>query len=458
VDGYAKKDSRTANYRAGDNVYDLIIRDGTIVRSSGRLVADIAIEDGKVVYVGGNPAGGAKEEISGIGRFVMPGVIDANVYCRDAKNPSKKTWTDGSREALIGGVTTVLAMPESDDPSVDEKSIREKLSNAGSESAVNFGVWAGVNASNLKDVGALWDAGLICGTKVLMGDSGGSSALDPDVLRDVFAKTKGLLGVHAEDQAVLNTARSQNEGSINPVHNDLRPPEAAIRGVEALIELVKESGRSVHLCHVSTAGELTALDPYRDDLPITCEAAPQHLFLSIENTGNQGNLIKADPPIRTELDRRAMLAAVKRGRIDAFASSHSPYALDAKKQDYWSVPSGIPGVGAMLPLLMGALKNGKINLETLVAMCCENPARIFNLEGKGHIEEGADADLLLFREGDTTKLTADMLGPHCGWSPYIGREVGVAPKLVVVNGVVAARDGVLADKLPAGKPVTYSGR
>jgi dihydroorotase len=180
--------------------------------------------------------------------------------------------------------------------------------------------------------------------------------------------------------------------------------------------------------------------------------------LSIENTGNQGNLIKADPPIRTELDRRAILAAVKRGRIDAFASSHSPYALDAKKQDYWSVPSGMPGVGAMLPLLMGALKNGKINLETLVSMCCENPARIFNLEGKGHIQEGADADLLLFREGDTTKLTSEMLGPHCGWSPYIGREVGVSPKLVVVNGVVAARDGVLSDNLPAGKPVTYSGR
>ncbi|MAY80962.1 MAG: hypothetical protein CL930_09290 [Deltaproteobacteria bacterium] len=439
-------------------MYDLIIRDGTIVRSSGRLVADIAIEGGKVAYVGGNPAGGAKEEISGIGRFVMPGVIDSNVYFRDSEDPSKKSWTNCAREALVGGVTTVLAMPDADTPTLDEASIREKLAHAGAESAVNFGVWAGSDVSNLEDIGSLWDAGLICGTKVLMGESGGVSGLDPDVLRDVFAKTKGLLGVHAEEQEVLNAALSANEGSNNPVHNDVRPPEAAIRGVETLIELVKESGRSVHLCHVSTAGELTALDPYRDDLPITCEAGPQHLFLSIDNAGNQGTLIKVDPPVRPELDRRAMLAAVKRGRIDSFASGHSPYSLASKKQEYWSVPSGIPGVGAMLPLLMGALKNGKINLETLVAMCCENPARIFNLEGKGRIEEGADADLLLFREGNTTKLTSDMLGPHCGWSPYIGREVGVAPNLVVVNGVVAARDGVLSDNLPFGKPVTYAGR
>ena len=92
-------------------MYDLIIRDGTIVRSSGRLVADIAIEDGKIAYVGGNPAGKAREEISAIGRFVMPGVIDTHVHFSDPVDAEKQAWAAGSREALRGGVTTVLDIP-----------------------------------------------------------------------------------------------------------------------------------------------------------------------------------------------------------------------------------------------------------------------------------------------------------------------------------------------------------
>ena len=112
----------------------------------------------------------------------------------------------------------------------------------------------------------------------------------------------------------------------------------------------------------------------------------------------------------------------------------------------------------MFPLILGALKNGRLSLEMMVSMCSETPAALFNLEGKGVIEEGADADIVLFREGLTTKLTQDMVTSHCGWSPFIGREVGLPLDYVMVNGHISCRSGQIVDDVPLGRSVRYSGR
>jgi len=421
-------------------------------------VADIAIEDGKIAYVGGNPAGKAREEISAIGRFVMPGVIDTHVHFRDPGHPEKESWATGSREAVRGGVTTVLDMPNTNPPTLDAASVQAKLATAAASSVANYGVWVGASSESIPRISDLWDSGQVCGTKIFMGSSTGALGVTPEVLEGVFLKTKGLLGVHAEDQPTLDAAYEKWKDHPSPVHNDVRPPEASVKAVETLIELVQRTNRNVHICHLSTAGELAVLDPYRGDLPITCEVSPHHLFLSTENASNMGNLIKVNPPIRTELDRRAMMAALKRGRLDTFGSDHAPHTLEQKQQDYWDAPSGLPGVGTMFPLILGALKNGRISLESMVSMCSETPARLFGLKGKGVIEEGADADLVLFREGVTTKLTPEMVTCFCGWSPFIGREVGVAPDYVMVGGRIASRNGVLVDDIALGQAVRYLNR
>ena len=439
-------------------MYDLIIRDGTILRSSGRLVADIAIQDGKIAYVGGNPAGPGREEISAIGRFVMPGVIDAHVNFRDPGHPEKESWATGSREALRGGVTTVLDMPNTVPPTLDMQSVDQKLAAAASRSLVNYGVWVGASSESIPIIPDLWDSGKVCGTMVFMGNSTGDLGVSADVVESVFLHTKGLIGVHAEDQPTLDAAYDQWKDTSNPNHNDVRPPEAGVRAVEMLIELVQRTNRAVHICHLSTAAELAALDPYRGDLPITCEVSPRHLFLSTDNTAGLGNFAKVNPPIRSELDRRAMMAALKRGRLDTFGSDHAPHTKEQKEGAYWEVPTGLPGVGTMFPLVLGALKNGRISLESMVSMCSETPAKLFNLVGKGAIEEGADADVVLFREGVTTKLTQSMVTSHCGWSPFVGREVGLPPDIVMVGGRIVAREGILMDKIQYGKPVQYVGR
>jgi dihydroorotase len=116
----------------------------------------------------------------------------------------------------------------------------------------------------------------------------------------------------------------------------------------------------------------------------------------------------------------------------------------------------MPGVETMFPLLMNAVKHGRIGLERPVEMCCEQPAAIFRLEGKGKIKVGADADLLLFKEGESTKLKKADLVTKTGWSPFEGKEVGAPPVRVIVNGHTVARNGTLMDELPRGQAVTYT--
>lgn len=437
-------------------MYDLIIRDATIIHSGGRLVADIAVEDGRIAYVGGSAGGPAKEEVNGIGRFVIPGVIDSNLHCRNPDDPSKDDWVRASTAAVAQGITTILDMPDSHPATNSVERLKTRAAAAKKSCLANYGLWLGANGANVDDLRRAWDEGLSCGTYVHMDLVDGELGQDEAALEAVFQEGRGLIGVRAEDPKVLaRNARKWAEVE-DPIHNDVRPPKAAGKAVEHLIELVRDSQRSVHIASLSTATELNLLDPYRGELPITCGVILPHLFLSVETAGKLTDVSKCNPPVRTELDRRALWAAVKRGRIDTFGSGHMPLREKYKKKfEYWDMPPGLPGVELLVPLLMSGVKHGRVGLERMVQMCCEAPAKIFGLEGKGRLEVGADADLLLFPEGETNRLRKPPKLSGANWTPYIGREVGVPPELVLVMGRIAARDGVPTEGLPPGQALRF---
>ncbi len=437
-------------------MYDVIIRDATIIRSTGRVVADIAIEDGKIVHVGGNPAGSAREEVQGIGRFVIPGVIDSQVRFRGPGTAVGRDLAVGSRAAVASGVTTVIELPDGSPSMTTAADVAALLEAASQQAVCHVGAWVAVGAETAGDVGALVDAGAVA-PLVRLDWTEGPLAADEAVLRAVLAAAPGVVGVHAEDPKRLAKAQRKWAEVEDPQHNDVRPPKAAQAAVKALIDLMKEVRRPIHLTSFSTSAELNLLDPYREDLPISCSVAPHHLFLSVEASADDlGDAIKVDPPVRGELDRRALWSGIKRGRIDTFHSAHTPLSREAKSRGYWDAPEGLPGIDVMFPLLMSAVKHGRISLERLVEMCCEAPARLFGLAGKGSLEVGADADLVVFSEGETTRLKKPPTLSGVNWTPYLGREVGIAPRLVLVGGRVVARDGVLADDLRPARPVTFT--
>ena len=436
-------------------MYDLIIRDATIISSTGRLVADIGIEEGKIAYIGSNPAGSAKEESQGIGRFVMPGVIDSKVYFHSPADPKTLDWTNGSRAAVSAGVTTVLDMPDGPVPTSGVKDIDLKLAAAARGSVVNYGSWVAASQDNLAEVVDLVGEGKACAPMIRMDCDEGPLAVDDSCLEQIMASAVSMVGVNAEDPGIIARQTKKWAEVEDPIHNDVRPPKAAAKALERIIEVVRDTEKAAHICSLSTASELNILDPIRGDLPITVGVSPYHLFLSVETCGKLGDSIKVNPPVRTELDRRALWASAKRGRIDLFSSGHSPYLKKQKSGPYWEVPPGIPGVDTMFPLLMSAVKHGRLGLERLVHMCCEAPAELFGLKNKGRIAEGYDADIILISEGETARLKKAPEYSGVGWSPYVGREVGVLPELVVVGGRVVSRGGLLLEELSPGKPVVY---
>ncbi len=396
---------------------DLIIRDATLVSSGGRLVADVAIKGGKIKYVGPRPPRPGREEIAAMGKFLMPGVIDTAVQFDPNGDPG--VWERESRAAVTGGVTTVLGLPGGDHPVHDRTSAERRNAAAAGKSWVNWGLWAAAREGNAPELAKASEEGLIVATLAYLGVPATAGGISADQL-EAFLSSTNTVGV----QLNLTDPTSGQE-----------PP-----GARELIEALRTE-RPIHLVHLSTAAELNLLDPVRGELPVTAGCTPHHLFLSQDESP-----IKTLPPMRAEHDRRTLWTAVKRGRLDCVASDHHPSRSGAD--------DGVPGSELLFPLMLSAVRYGRLSLELLVSLCSESPARIFDLPNKGRIAKGADADLVLFSEGEITRVDTKNLVSGAGWSPYADREAAPKPDLVLVNGQIVARNGELVGKGPTGTCVT----
>ncbi len=428
-------------------MYDLIVQDATVIGGLGSVprVVDIGVENGTITYVGDRPAGGARTRISALGKRLIPGVIDGHVHFRSPGHPHKEDWASGSRAAASGGVTTVLDMPNTSPPTLTRADWEHKAGLAREHSRVNYGIWVGAAAGNNPSVRDLMDPGDACGIKVFMGASTGPLLVDDATLVRLFEETTGLIGVHAEDEAMLVALRSRFEDQPDPGHHICRPPEVAAAAVARLIELVEAHRRPVHICHVSTALETALLAPSRGRLPITTEACPHHLFLAADapTPSASGNRIKVNPPVRGASDVLALWAAVHDHRIDTIGSDHAPHTLEEKALPYWVAPAGIPGVETTLPLLLTAVRDGRLSLEHVVELCSVAPARIFGLTRKGHIAVGYDADFVLLDDGPLAPLRAADLLTRVGWSPFEGMPMVPKPDAVYVLGQLVAERGMI---------------
>ncbi|MCX6767235.1 MAG: dihydroorotase family protein, partial [Candidatus Micrarchaeota archaeon] len=218
-------------------------------------------------------------------------------------------------------------------------------------------------------------------------------------------------------------------------HNRCRPPVCAELAVKRAVSIAVLTKRRLHVCHASTAGELAAIkEAKKAGARVTCEAAPHHLFLSEEDAKSLGNFGKMNPPLRSKEDVAAVWKAVADGTIDCIATDHAPHTRGEKEQHYWEAPSGIPGLETMLPLLLDAVNAGRLSLEKVVELCCANPAKIFNLKGKGGFGAGMDADFTLVDLKGTTKISPDRLFTKCAWSPWEGKPLRGRIKRVFLRG------------------------
>jgi dihydroorotase (multifunctional complex type) len=423
---------------------DLVIKNGKIVLPERTFTGDILIDDGRIEKIWKNLS--ANEVLDVKGKYVLPGLIDAHVHFREPGGNNKEDWLTGSSAAAAGGVTCVLEMPNTQPPTVTKELLDEKRRFA-RRSVVDYGFHFGASTGNIDELRKI---DRVASVKFYMGSTTGSLLVESDAVLfeqlSVLAERDMIATVHAESENMIAyltkklRAECRNDAEA---YSEARPNMSAADAANRILSLSKLAKNRVHLCHVSTKEEVGVIEIYKENMPLTVEAAPHHLFLTREDYKKLGTLAKTNPPMRSKEDQEALWKAIHAGTIDIIATDHAPHLLESKSQGIWDAPSGVPGLETMLPLLLNEVNKGRINMRQLVHLTAENPARIFSIKNKGCIKVGYDADLVIADMALMKKVNNEKLFTKCGWSPFAGRELKGWPVTTIVRGKIVYDEGII---------------
>ena len=359
----------------------------------------------------------AEERIDAKGMLILPGAIDAHVHFRDPGPNYKEDWASGSAAAAAGGVTTVIDQPNTVPRTLDARAFAQKLEIARHRSLVDFCFNGG--AGNIDELAA---AGAAAIGEIF------SYEHSDETLQKIFVEVgrAGMLAcLHAEDGSIIRELTAQLLGRHDPeVYSQARPAVAETAAIEKALAW----SNRLHICHLSSAQGLERVaQAKRSGKGVTSEVAPHHLFLNVRDYREQGTYLKMNPPLRNQADNDALWQGLRSGTIDILASDHAPHLPEEKSGDIWEASTGVPGVETMLPLMLFAVKRNMLSLERLVDAVASRPARIFGLAGKGSIEPGKDADLVIVDPKSISKINADRLHSRAEWTPFQGKDA-IFPK------------------------------
>jgi dihydroorotase len=418
-------------------------------------VRDVRIREGAIETVGeGLDADAGERVVDARGRHLLPGAIDVHVHFREPGGSHKETWGSGSQSAAAGGVTTVVDQPNTSPPTVDGDAFDEKAALAAA-SHVDYGINGGVTAD--WDPESLFERPLFALGEVFLADSTGDMGIALDLFEEALGEAAARdlpVTVHAEDETLFDESALDGDlggvgtGAAADAWSAYRTAEAEVAAVERALDAAAASDAQVHIAHTSTPEGIDAVA----DTDATCEVTPHHLFLSRENAGRLGTFGRMNPPLRSEERRTAVFERLRDGDVDVVATDHAPHTVAEKRQGLREAPSGVPGVETLYPLLLESVRTGELPIERVRDVVAANPASIFGIEGKGRIEAGADADLILVDLTNPREIEAGALHSACGWTPFEGVQ-GVFPELTLVRGeVVYERDPVTGAE-SFGEPV-----
>ena len=435
---------------------DLLLRGGTVVTPGGAERIDVACSGGRIVALGdlaGTWSAGTVLDATGL--HVLPGAIDSQVHFREPGLVHKENLEAGTRGAVLGGVTAVFEMPNTQPLTLDAADLQAKLDAARGRAWCDHAFYIGGSAVNAEQLAALENRPGCAGVKVFMGSSFGDLLADEDeVLRRVLRHGRRRLAVHAEDEARLRERKAlvQACGDVRR-HPEWRDVESALRATRRIVALAAEAGRRLHVLHVSTAEEMAFLAGHRHR--VTVEVTPHHLSLHAPDCYERlGSLAQMNPPVRSQRHQDALWQAIRDGVVDVVGSDHAPHTLQEKARPYPQSPSGMTGVQTLLPLMLDHLHAGRLSLQRLVDLTSAGPARIFGIAGKGRIAVGYDADFSIVDLKARRAIRNEWIASVSGWTPYDGLAVTGWPIHTVVRGRCVVRDEALSGP-PMGQPLAF---
>ena len=373
----------------------MLIKNCKLIDREG--LVDILIEDGKIARIeAGMEYDG--EILDAQGKDVLPGMIDVHTHMREPGMIHKETIETGSMACAKGGITTYIDMPNTSPATITVEALEEKRRLSKERSIVNFGFNFGGSLDN--NSAEIRRADNIVATKVFLNISTGKMLIENDeVLGDIFQASDKVM-VHAEGVMV-----------------------------QKAIDFARKYNKKLYLCHISQESELELVrEAKKDYKEIYVEVTPHHLFLNLED---QTQRLRMKPELKPQRDVDAMWKAIEEGMIDTIGTDHAPHTLEEKDA---KITFGIPGIETAMPLMLDAVNNGRLSLAKLVEMYSAKPAEIFNLKGKGKIETGYDADIIIVDMNRSYTLKNEEVVSRCGWTPFDGREVKGMVETTVVNG------------------------
>ncbi len=437
---------------------DLIITGGEVFLPNSSIEKiDIGVKDSKIVELGDLSKKDCEKKIVVNNLIVLPGAIDSQVHFREPGLTHKEDIMNGTKGAILGGVTSIFEMPNTNPSTTTESALNEKISIAQKNAYCNYSFFVGAAKENIENLKKLERLPGCCGVKIFMGSSTGDLLVeDDDSLRKILSSGNRRVAIHSEDEYRLRERKHLVEDSKVDVssHPLWRDSQTAIRSTQRLLKIAQETKRKIHVLHISTGDEILILKKFKNFS--TCEVTPQHLFFYAPDCyENLGSLAQMNPPIRDKSHNIGLWKGIEEKIVDVIGSDHAPHTLEEKKKEYPNCPSGMTGVQTILPIMLDFVNKGKLGINDLVRLLCYNPAKIYNMKFKGEIKIGNDADFSIVDLNKEFTITNEWIASKSGWTPYNGLKITGLPVFTVVNGKIVMQDSEIISP-PIGEPVLFN--
>jgi dihydroorotase len=421
--------------------YDLLLTNADVFTPGGLVRASLGIVGERVAAIGID--GPAARSIDCTGLTILPGVIDTQVHFREPGLTHKEDLESGSRAAVLGGITGVFEMPNTNPNTDSVVALEEKLARARGRMWCDHAFYAGATHDNADDLAEIEMTPGCAGVKIFMGSSTGNLLIaDDEGLARILRSGRRRVAIHAEDEPRLLERLGERIPGDPRSHPVWRDPESALRATHRAIAAARAANRRVHILHISNPDELAFLAGHKDIA--SAEATPNHLTLAAEDAYPRlGTYAQMNPPVRDAAARAGLWHWLGQGVVDVIGSDHAPHTLEEKAREYPASPSGMPGVQTLLPIMLDHVAAGRLSLARLVDLTSTGAARLFGIVGAGRIAVGQSASLTVVDLAARWTIDTPWLASRAGWSPFTGMEVTGRPIGTIVRGQPVMWEGEL---------------
>jgi len=437
------------------NTKDILIRNATIVNEGRQFTGSVIISGQliKAVAEGEIEPAGDCEVIDATGMLLLPGIIDCHVHFREPGVTQKADLSTESRAAVAGGVTSFFEMPNTQPQTITLELLEQKMALGAEKSLANYSFFLGASNDNINEI-VNADPHTVCGVKVFFGASTGNMLVDNiSTLEEIFKRSPIPVAAHCEDEATIrvNTqAMRAKYGENVPVemHPVIRNSESCFRSSELAVTLARKYNTRLHITHLSTAAELSLFNTIPlDKKRITAEVCTHYLWFCDEDYARLGTKLKVNPAIKSASDQAALLQGLLDNKVDIISTDHAPHLAEEKSNTYYKAPSGTPMVQHSLQAMLQIVKQGKMELVTMVEKMCHAPAICYNIENRGFIRPGYYADLVLVNPHRKYTVGKGNILYKCGWSVFEGTTFDTRIEKTFVNGNLVFDKGKINDKV-----------